>query len=171
MPPEIFVSPKVLSGGIEAIEKSVREERLTTDYNRDKFNKLKGFKDLLRIAKGIPFVILPGASFFATSLEVFLEKSEKQLSLEESIASICMMAYLNSYKEFLYEDYSLWNRIKSSPVSESYKQQIEDLNEFDLDKVWDATARARNSAGPATGGRICWAECDDSLVGVARLSI
>jgi len=138
-PPERLVSPKVISGGIEAIEKSVREERLPTDSHLDKFNKLKGFKDLLKIAKGIPFVILPGASFFATTLEVILEKSEKQLSLEESIASICMMAYLNSYKEFIKGDYSLWNSINSRPVSESYKQQIEDLNEFDLDKVWDAT--------------------------------
>ena len=79
------------------------------------------------VGTGLPFV-----GMAAKLLAFFIEKTQQQPTLAECIFLVSQAAYLESFKDFLEEDASLLNRIGQTPVSDTVKQLLKNLADFEL---------------------------------------
>jgi hypothetical protein len=82
------------------------------------------------IGASIPFIGI------ATGLLTFLiEKSKKELSIEDSIFIVAQGAYLESFKDFFKKHPEIQNKVKETKVSEALSKQIQAFGEsFALDQ-------------------------------------
>ena len=86
------------------------------------------------VGAGLPFV-----SIGAKLLAFYLEKTQKQPTLEQCVAIASQVAYLESFQEFLKNEHLL-NRISKTPVSQPVQQQIKQLEQLELDEKDAETA-------------------------------
>jgi len=82
------------------------------------------------IGASIPFIGI------ATGLLTFLiEKSKKELSIEDSIFIVAQGAYLESFKDFFKQHPEIQSKVKDTKVSEALSKQIQSFGEnFALDQ-------------------------------------
>jgi len=137
---EDLFSAESVTEGVEAagkvfeLAKVVQEKGSNVEQLAPFVGKISTLLDVLNsplgeiVAAGLPFVSL-GAKLLA----FFLEKTKKQPTLEECIAIVSQVAYLESLKGFLKDD-DLLSRIGQTPVSEPVQQQIKRLDEFELEE-------------------------------------
>jgi hypothetical protein len=134
---------ETIKGGVESADKLVKlAEVLNKKENASLkdlipyFQQTASLLDVLNsplgqvIGASIPFIGI------ATGLLTFLiEKSKKELSIEDSIFIVAQGAYLESFKDFFKQHPEIQNKLQDTTVSKELSKQIQSFGEnFPLDQ-------------------------------------
>jgi hypothetical protein len=134
---------ETIKGGVESADKLVKlAEVLNKKENASLkdlipyFQQTASLLDVLNsplgqvIGASIPFIGI------ATGLLTFLiEKSKKELSIEDSIFIVAQGAYLESFKDFFKQHPEIQNKLQDTTVSKELSKQIQAFGEnFPLDQ-------------------------------------
>jgi uncharacterized protein YjbI with pentapeptide repeats len=136
---------ETIKGGVESADKLVKlAEVLNKKENASLkdlipyFQQTASLLDVLNsplgqvIGASIPFIGI------ATGLLTFLiEKSKKELSIEDSIFIVAQGAYLESFKDFFKQHPEIQNKLQDTTVSKELSKQIQSFGEnfaFSLDQ-------------------------------------
>ena len=134
---------ETIKGGVESADKLVKlAEVLNKKENSSLkdlipyFQQTASLLDVLNsplgqvIGASIPFIGI------ATGLLTFLiEKSKKELSIEDSIFIVAQGAYLESFKDFFKQHPEIQNKVQNTTVSKALSEQIQSFGEnFALDQ-------------------------------------
>ena len=134
---------ETIKGGVESADKLVKlVEVLNKKENASLkdlipyFQQTASLLDVLNsplgqvIGASIPFIGI------ATGLLTFLiEKSKKELSIEDSIFIVAQGAYLESFKDFFKQHPEIQNKLQETTVSKELSERIQSFGEnFALDQ-------------------------------------
>ena len=129
---------ETIKGGVESADKLVKlAEVLNKKENASLkdlipyFQQTASLLDVLNsplgqvIGASIPFIGI------ATGLLTFLiEKSKKELSIEDSIFIVAQGAYLESFKDFFKQHPEIQNKLQDTTVSKELSKQIQKYYKF-----------------------------------------